>query len=226
MKRSLCSLSSIIIISVLSACTSMNSSRTDSSDIICVSPQGNVVTCSPNTLQSSGQNSNLSNNLPKGITQYSSLQPSSHLLLKEYIEQLASETMVNAKITAPNATIGATGFVDLSPNLNTSNLLGVVLTEYFVSELHKSGGNVVDYKLSGKVQVGNDIDYVFTRDSIHSTSQIPMTHVLTGTMLYQKSGLMLSVRVVGFKDKRVIATGQKFIPYFLVEDIVLSIDQG
>lgn len=226
MKHSLLNLTTLSIFALLTACSSTSSRLDDQSDVICVSPQGNVVTCSAGTLNGTVQNSSFTNTLPKSINQYSSIQPSSHILLKEYIEQLADETMATANMAAADATIGATGFVDLSPNLNTSNLLGVVLTEYFVSELHKSGGNVVDYKLSGKVQVGHDVDYVFTRDTINSTSQIPMTHVLTGTMLYQKTGLMLSVRVIGFKDKRVIATGQKFIPYFLVEDIVLSIDQG
>lgn len=189
---------------------------------LCVSPRGQLVECQPMTQvrESADQNYDLDSR----TMQYTHpLEASdSTVLLGDYIEQMATEILHNLTIPLDEAVVGVTSFVEFSEDLASVNHFGNMLAENFIYELQQNGIPVVDYKVAGAVTVTPLGDFVFSRNPDRLNLTNSMSYVLTGTMTYNKRGLILNARMVNYDNKRVVASSKKIIPYFVLDSIIPS----
>lgn len=137
--------------------------------------------------------------------------------LSFYVRGLMQELVENMKYVNQNTPVAVASFVLLDSNYQTTTLLGQQLAESFMHEIHKFGIPVVDYKMTGKIKVTDQGDFVFSRDSTELESEIPAHYVFTGTLVATKRGYLVNARVLGMKSRAVIASAQALVP-----DIVVS----
>lgn len=192
---------------------------------ICVSPQGQLVDCQMLQLEQAKQDA--AYNADPRVMQYTHpLETSNNsVLVGDYIEQMATEILHNLTIPLSEAVVGVTSFVEFSEDLSTVNHFGNMLAENFIFELQQNGIPVVDYKVAQGVTVTSTGDYVFSRNPEHLALSTSMNYVLTGTMTFNKRGLVLNARMVHFENKRVVAASKKIIPYFVLDSIIPSSDK-
>jgi TolB-like protein len=156
-----------------------------------------------------------------GISPQHSLSSAQHsVLVSEYIEQIASQLMSNIATDVGHAVVGVTSFVDFNNDLATLTPLGNRVAEHFYTNLFQQGFTVADYKVRNQVSVTSTGDFVFSRNVNKLDSADTMTHVLTGTIMYQQTGLLINARIVNFDTKWVVSTASGFIPYFVLDKVV------
>lgn len=201
-------------------------------DTLCVSKTGQLVDCKQ--LATRLQNEQVLNEIQEESFQqdiraihYSHpLEAGNNtVLVGEYIEQMATEILRNLTIPMDDAIVGVTSFVEFSEDLSTVNHFGNMLAENFIYELQQNGIPVIDYKVTGGVRVISTGDFVFSRNADELLLDGSMTYVLTGTMAYNKRGLVINARMVNFENKRVVSTSKKLIPYFVLDSIIPSSDK-
>ena len=95
-------------------------------------------------------------------------------------------------------------------------VLGRDLSEFFVHELNKRGVNVFEYKLTGKISVTRQGEYIMSRDYTKLANKAMVTHILTGSVTRNERGVVLVARIVNIKDQTVLGTATGFIPYRLI----------
>lgn len=143
------------------------------------------------------------------------------VVVEEYIERVATD-LINSLGNSNNthSVIGVTSFVDFNNHLKTVTPFGNRISEIMMNELQQTGFVVADYKVRDTISVEQDGDYVFSRDVQQLNGVETMTHVLTGTIMYQQKGLKINARVVDFDTKWVVASASTFMPYFVLDTIV------
>lgn len=142
------------------------------------------------------------------------------VLLSEYIEQISNKLIANLSNETKHAVVGITSFVDFSNDLGTLTPVGNIVAEHFTTELFQNGFTVSDYKVKSAISVTPQGDFVFSRNADKLGSSESMTHVLTGTIMYQQTGLLINARIVNFDNKWVISTASGFIPYFILDTVI------
>ncbi|GAA0292461.1 hypothetical protein GCM10009128_08690 [Psychrosphaera haliotis] len=142
------------------------------------------------------------------------------VLLSEYIEQISASLISNVSKDAKHVIVGVTSFVDFTNDLATITPVGNIVSEHFTTHLFQNGFTVADYKVKNTVSITPQGDFVFSRDANKLTSSESITHVLTGTVMYQQTGLLINARVVDFDNKWIISTASGFIPYFVLDTVI------
>lgn len=127
-------------------------------------------------------------------------------------EQLVNEMLSNNQYMGTQNAIAVASIVDMT-DLNNTNRLGQQLSEGIDYYLHEHGFRVVDFKLTGTLQVRPGGDFVFSRDWRKLTNQQPIDYLVSGTMDEYKGGLNISIRMVDVRTKVVVGSAQAFIPH-------------
>lgn len=190
---------------------------------VCVSKTGQVIDCATPQFGQLPTRQDDTQVYPNAM-QYSHPLEASHntVLVGEYIEQMATDILANLTIPVREAVVGVTSFVEFSEDLSSVNHFGNMLAESFIFELQQNGIPVVDYKVSDRVKVMPNGDYVFSRNPAALNLTSSMSHVLTGTITYNKRGLVINARMVNYENKRVVSASKKIIPYFILDSIIPS----
>jgi len=129
-----------------------------------------------------------------------------NILAKKLVAEMLSN---NQFVTKQNA-IAVTSIVDLN-SLSKTNRLGHQVSEGIVHYLHNSGYRVVDFKLTGTIQVTAEGDFIHSRDWKLLNDQQPVDYLVSGTIDQYESGSYLSMRMVGIQTRVVVASSQAFI---------------
>jgi TolB-like protein len=186
--------------------------------LVCVSSSGQVVDCLPNSELPAGQFDDLQ---AEPIANTHPLTASNNsVMLSEYVEQLATQLVETSVFPGKDTVVGVTSFIEFSTDLSSVNLLGNLLAEEFMFQMQQNGFAVVDYKVAHGVQVAKHGDFVFSRKSQVLNLTDSMQYVLTGTTVYNTRGLVVNARIVHLETKRIVASAQKLIPYFVLDSIV------
>ena len=120
----------------------------------------------------------------------------------------------NVKIvTMPR--LALTAFVD-TDTYEDSGYLGRALAEMFTHEMSSRAFEVTEYKLTGKLAVSKDGDYIFSRDWKKIASDTNVKYLLGGTMTRNKDGVVVVARIVNMQTRQTIATSTDIIPYSLL----------
>lgn len=144
------------------------------------------------------------------------------VLLSEYIEQISASLISNVSKDAKHVVVGVTSFVDFTNDLASITPVGNIVSEHFTTHLFQNGFTVADYKVKNTVSITPQGDFVFSRDANKLASSESITHVLTGTVMYQQTGLLINARIVDFDKKWIISTASGFIPYFVLDTVIPS----
>ena len=215
---------------------------------ICMNPRGQIIDCPksikdynagaiPEHIETPTVRTNKPDNLAE--RQSSNYSPSSNVgsesayianhtltgnqhsvLLSEYIEQISASLISNVSKDAKHVIVGVTSFVDFTNDLATITPVGNIVSEHFTTHLFQNGFTVADYKVKDTISITQQGDFVFSRDANKLTSSESITHVLTGTVMYQQTGLLINARVVDFDNKWIISTASGFIPYFVLDTFI------
>lgn len=148
-----------------------------------------------------------------------------HKTLVNYVEQMALD-LVDTMQTELDVSIAVTSFVDLDASLNNSSQLGNQLSESFIHQLQKFGYGIVDFKTTDYIAVNARGDFVFSRDIEQLADKHIASHVLSGTLIYRSSGVEVNARIIDISSKRVIASSNKTLPYYVLNNADIHLQRA
>ncbi len=125
-------------------------------------------------------------------------------------KKLVAEMLSNNQFVSKQNAIAVTSVVDLN-SLSKTNRLGHQISEGVVHYLHNSGYRVVDFKLTGTIQVTQEGDFIHSRDWKKLNTQFPIDYLVSGTIDQFDDGIYLSMRMVGIQTRVVVGSSQAFI---------------
>ena len=135
--------------------------------------------------------------------------------INDLVKGLAYQMLANSSFVNAKTPVAVASFVNLE-DLESTNWLGNQLAESFVHELQSHGLVIIDYKATGHIRVTKAGDYVFSRDWKELPERQIIDYVVTGTMMEQEDGIIVNARMIGIQSHVVVATGQSFIPKWVV----------
>jgi len=192
-------------------------SRQSSEQMLCVSPMGQMLDCASLQRQNDARFDDLQ--MAPIANTHPLVSSNNTILIGEYVEQMATNLLESLNVPVETAVVGVVSFVEFTDDLVSVNPLGNLLAENFVFELQQNGIPVVDYKVAENVMVMANGDYVFSRN-LDLLNMDVMSHVLTGSIVYNKQGLVVNARIVDLTSKRVVSASKKVIPYFVLDSII------
>lgn len=120
----------------------------------------------------------------------------------------------NVKIvTMPR--IAITSFVDTDTYEN-AGYLGRALAEFLTHEMSSRAFDVTEYKLTGKLSVSKDGDYILSRNWHKIAKDTNVKYLLGGTLTRNDKGVVVVARIINMQTRQSIATATDFIPYSLL----------
>ena len=134
------------------------------------------------------------------------------VILTEIVSKMADQLLYNFPRKNYNETIALTSMVDLN-DLKETNWLGQTISEQFIHELHIRKLPVIDFKLTGNIQVTNEGEFALTRDWKKLNKNVNVQRILTGTMSRNEEGIIINVRIVNASSNIVESTSSAFIPH-------------
>ena len=144
----------------------------------------------------------------------------STLKLDDYVRELVSEMMFNMRSLDSSGTIGVTNFVSTGSDYQSTNQFGYTLADTFMLQLHQVGLDTLDYKVTNYIRVTPQGDFAMSRNYLELDADVPIDYVLVGTISAHKKGYTILARIVDMKSKKILASGESFIPQKLVNMLV------
>ena len=135
--------------------------------------------------------------------------------INDVVKGLAYQMLKSSSFVNPKTPIAVASFVDLK-DLESTNWLGLELSENFIHEFQRHGMVVVDFKTTGYMRVTKEGDFVFSRDWQELPERQIIDYVVAGTMMEQENGVLVHARMIGMQSHVVVATAQAFIPKWVV----------
>ncbi len=127
-----------------------------------------------------------------------------------YIVSSMADELFKTRLPGEAFPVAVASFVNLE-TLDKTNWLGLQISENFIHELHRRGELVMDFKLTGVIQVTKSGDFVMSRDWKKLAKSMPISRVLTGTMSHNDQGIVVNARLINLRTRLVEATSQGFI---------------
>jgi TolB-like protein len=134
------------------------------------------------------------------------------LILSEVVSKMADQLLYNFPKKYHNETIALTSIVDLNDHTVT-NWLGQTVSEQFIHELHIRQLRVVDFKLTGNIQLTDAGEFALTRDWKKLNKGVDVRRILTGTMSRNEEGVIFNIRIVNADSNLVESTSSAFVPH-------------
>ncbi|MCV2883084.1 FlgO family outer membrane protein [Aestuariibacter sp. AA17] len=144
----------------------------------------------------------------------------------DYVQNMTQDLIGNMAFVSQNTPIGVTHFALIDSDLQKTNVLGFQLAESFIHELHKFRIPVIDYKATDYIRVTPVGDFFLSRDFLELSNNEPINYILTGTMTRHQGGYLINARVLGLKNKAVVASAQMLVPFYVVDALLPSIDDA
>lgn len=126
------------------------------------------------------------------------------------VEKIVDEMLSNNQFVSKQHAIAVASIVDLG-DLETTSRLGQQISEGVIHHLHNNGYRVVDFKMTGAIQVTPEGDFTHSRDWEKLKGQFKVDYLVSGTMNVFDDGLSVNVRMVGLQTQVVVASAQAFI---------------
>lgn len=130
--------------------------------------------------------------------------------LMTHVRALAQQLTRDSRYINSSTPLAVTSFVGLD-DLESTNELGNQLAELLTVEMHRLGWTLIDYKLTGAIDVTEQGDYALTRDFERLQHRHPIEYLLTGVMIEQPEGIQLTARIVGLQSRAIVASAQRFV---------------
>jgi TolB-like protein len=133
------------------------------------------------------------------------------LILSEVVSKMADQLLYNFPKEYRNETIALTSLVDLNDHTVT-NWLGQTISEQLIHELHIRQLRVIDFKLTGNIQLTKAGEFALTRDWTKLNKNVDVSRILTGTMSRNEEGMIFNLRIVNVDSNLVESTSSAFVP--------------
>jgi len=141
-------------------------------------------------------------------------------LMNKIVNDLGEQLLNNRNFkNISDNRIAITSFVPLNDFSNTSKV-GNILTENLIHELQVRGFTVVDFKTMDSINIKNDGDYIFSRDTDKLRKEYNINLVLSGTCTHYKRGAVVNARIINMEDHSVVSSAQVWIPKRLINKII------
>ncbi|WP_440055593.1 FlgO family outer membrane protein [Pseudoalteromonas sp. T1lg65] len=137
--------------------------------------------------------------------------------IANYAEQIALE-LADSALDQNLRSVAVTSFVDFNRSLRGTNQLGNQLAETLMLKMQQLGFQALDFKSTGRIDVTERGDFLFSRDASRLLSKAKPSHVLSGTLIYRERGVEVNARMMEFATNLVIASSSVTIPYFILDD--------
>ena len=147
-----------------------------------------------------------------GYGRFYSFNGEKSLILTEVVSKMADQLLYNFPKRYYNESIALTSMVDLN-DLKATNWLGQTISEQFIHELHIRKLHVIDFKLTGNIQLTAQGEFALTRDWKRLNKNVEVQRILTGTMSRNEEGIIVNARIVNVDSNRVESTSSAFIPH-------------
>lgn len=134
------------------------------------------------------------------------------LILSEVVSKMADQLLYNFPKKYHNETIALTSIVDLNDH-SITNWLGQTISEQLIHELHIRKLRIIDFKLTGNIQLVDAGEFALTRDWTKLNKNLDVQRILTGTMSRNEEGMIFNLRIVNADSNLVESTSSAFIPH-------------
>lgn len=134
------------------------------------------------------------------------------LILSEVVSKMADQLLYNFPKKYHNETIALTSIVDLNDH-SVTNWLGQTISEQLIHELHIRQLRIIDFKLTGNIQLTNAGEFALTRDWTKLNKNVDVGRILTGTMSRNEEGMIFNIRIVNVDSNLVESTSSAFVPH-------------
>lgn len=132
--------------------------------------------------------------------------------LEQHAIALTRQLVASNRGIGAKAPVAVTSLVTMK-DLRTVNDSGNLLAELLAAELQRAGWTVVDYKLTGQIDVSAEGDLAMSRDFRRLQSKMAIGYLVTGVMEPGPGGWTTVVRAVSISDRTVMASATALIPY-------------
>ena len=153
---------------------------------------------------------------PQGIIKTYEDHDSAGLELNRIASELADQLIKYKVESAVDTDILAIATLVDVHSYKQPNELGRVLSEDLIHEMHRRGENVLEYHVTGYVEVTPDGDITLSRKAEELAKAAPVSRFLIGTIAKSKGGYVINTRIVSLKTHLVESTGIAFVPENLV----------
>jgi TolB-like protein len=143
-----------------------------------------------------------------------SIQPPVHQDLNSYVKQMAMQLIGSSRYVSPKTPVAVTSFVDIG-TLESTDIYGNQISELVMVELQQMGWTLIDFKLTGDIDVTPQGDFALSRDFLRLQHRHPIEYILTGTLVRGSNGIQVTARIVGVESRAIVATAATFLPMSL-----------
>lgn len=135
--------------------------------------------------------------------QAASLQPS----VSVQLDAMAAQLLENMRSPSRLPGIAVVSVVELQ-NMQSSTVLGMQIAEQMAHRLQAAGYKIIDYKARDTIQVTSSGDFVLSRDFEKLRDSLPIEWALLGTMIPQRDGVQINLRLVDLRSKVVQSSAE------------------
>lgn len=117
-----------------------------------------------------------------------------------------SEELLLTHTHPDDSTVVITSFVNVN-QLNSTSDFGRIMAEHMISELHKKGFKVKEYRGQNAISINADGEFHITRDIKKLSDTIEASYILIGTYSKINDNIMaVNARIVDFENGEIYAT--------------------
>lgn len=138
--------------------------------------------------------------------------------IKGYTYKLADELMLSLQEGGRYGALAVVPFVDAQTlkkgTWMQSSLAGLShqLESSFIYEMHYRGFRVLDYKVTGNIQLKPESESIWSRDVSQLDTTPDVELLLSGTLTEHEKGAIVNVRLIHAESKTLLAAANGFIP--------------
>lgn len=143
--------------------------------------------------------------------------------VNHYAKWLTQDLFANIDFPNNSDVFVVTNFALLDSDLNKTNHFGRQMTEAMIHEVHRTGFSVIDLKASGFIRMTETGDVFYqSKDYLELSPAADASHIITGTLTKHQGGYLINAQVVLLENKALVSSAQIFVPYKVVEAVMLE----
>lgn len=145
--------------------------------------------------------------------------------LQQHMSALAYQLVSSIHNVDAQSGITVSGFVD-QQDYRSQDDFSRLLSETMMFQLNQYGLRVVDFKTLPFIRITPEGDISTSRDYRQLSSRIGAKYLVQGTVSATTGGRLVNARLVSMGDNSLIASGQQFIPEYLVASMLKAQGTG
>lgn len=140
-----------------------------------------------------------------------------------YAKWIAQDLFANIDFPSNQDVFVVSDFALLDSDLNETNHFGRQLSEALIHEVSRTGFSVIDIKATGFIRFSETGDVFFnSKDYTELSQKVPATNIIAGTLTKHQGGYLVNARVISMETMAVVSSAQAFVPYNVVEAVLLE----